>query len=99
MYIIIYTQCIIFTQDESIILLCVLFDGIIFWQSIYEICTHTGGCCFICFNVWFWNKDNCDQSGMYETRKQILYKNEYVHGCSSSDPLGGYVLAPDPLEV
>ena len=47
----------------------------------------------------FWNEDNCDQSGMFETRKQILNKNGYVLGCSSSDPLGVYVLAPDPLGV
>ena len=70
-----------------------------FGQSIYELCPHTGVCCFICFYVWFWNKDNCDQSGMFETRKQILNKNGYVLGCSSSDPLGVYVLAPDPLGV
>ena len=38
-------------------------------------------------------------SGMFETRKQILNKNGYVLGCSSSDPLGVYVLAPDPLGV
>ena len=47
-------------------------------ECIHEICTHIGVCCFIYLflNVWFWIKDDCDQSGMYETRKQILYKNE-----------------------
>ena len=67
---------VLFLFEMIISYCCVLFDHIIFGQSTYEICTHTGVYCFIHLNVWFWNKDDCDQSGMYETRKQILHKNE-----------------------